>query len=693
MALTPEQIKKMDAITGLNTPTPSGASERIQELRSSGGDFGTGFTPTFQYKTGQPVKNQLRMVGNIPRSGFELIKDIGTAVVKPRQTIRGVKSLVSGAAEAATEGFLEKTDIGQNILSKINDDRIERGIEPLNQDEDGRFQVITAEDREIARTVAQFFKERYGGIDNATETLTEDPVGAVADIAAVITGGGSILAKTGQSSKVGSLTRAGETLTKTGSTIEPINVVTKTSGLLKNKLSNLIGEGRSALSKSTKTVPIGDVKRVKNTASERGIDLPASAQTANPVTVQIETLAAKGIFGGKTRNRINNAINDITKIADDMLEKLGATDDPVLVGQEVVDGVNKFIDNFETTKNELYSAIDDLGDVNAVTESTKNITAKIQTQMADVLGTSPGSREIGKIIDDLNSKDVITFNTLKNTRSKIGNMLKSGDPIVNQYQGQLRKIYAALSDDLDATALQKSPEMADAFSEANKFYADNLNVINDRFIQKIIKQSDNPSKVVPVLVSKSTSLEDIQRLYSVLDENTIKSIQAEILDEVISNARSNTTGKLTDTGIDKGVNKIGRAKLNSILTPEMVKTLDDLDTLTNSMKNISKVAEGSQTAFISRLFSELFVGFVNLPAAIKLVAADAAISYLVGTKAGQRFLLNGFGGGLGNKIIKVTESGKMTPQILKNIENAISENRSGLFQSGRVGEVVEETSQ
>lgn len=66
--------------------------------------------------------------------------------------------------------------------------------------------------------VAQFYKDRYGGLDKLHDTLITDPVGAVTDIATVLTVGGAGLAKV-----PGIIGKVGEIANTAGRVIDPIS--------------------------------------------------------------------------------------------------------------------------------------------------------------------------------------------------------------------------------------------------------------------------------------------------------------------------------------------------------------------------------------------------------------------------------------------------------------------------------------
>ena len=59
------------------------------------------------------------------------------------------------------------------------------------------------------------------------KTLYEDPVGALADISTLFTGGGALATKAGQLSKVSKLAKAGRVATRVGEIIEPTGVGVK----------------------------------------------------------------------------------------------------------------------------------------------------------------------------------------------------------------------------------------------------------------------------------------------------------------------------------------------------------------------------------------------------------------------------------------------------------------------------------
>ena len=135
-------------------------------------------------------------VSNLDESGVQLVKDIITPFLSPVQTAKDLGSL------------------GSSLINLIKPG--EQGNEQL------------------AREVGKFFKDRYGGLENIKKTFATDPLGMLSDVSVLFTGGGSLVAKTGQLSKLGALEKVGNVAKNVGK-VDPINAVTSGSSLILNK--------------------------------------------------------------------------------------------------------------------------------------------------------------------------------------------------------------------------------------------------------------------------------------------------------------------------------------------------------------------------------------------------------------------------------------------------------------------------
>ena len=205
-------------------------SENSAATQPAQGDsnIGTGFDPSFESTPDDSLGvSALKTAGNVPKSLFTLGKDVVSAVAHPIETGKALTELVKGTAAKGAEKVLEDTEIGQAMVSKMNDSRVSRGLPELQKDEEGKFQLPQTEEMQVANAVGNYFNERYGSLENAKESFVEDPAGVLADIATVITGGGAALRTAGQSSKIPTLTKAGEAISTAGKALEPTSLVTK----------------------------------------------------------------------------------------------------------------------------------------------------------------------------------------------------------------------------------------------------------------------------------------------------------------------------------------------------------------------------------------------------------------------------------------------------------------------------------
>lgn len=75
-------------------------------------------------------------------------------------------------------------------------------------------------ENELTSKVVDMYRDRYGSVDAAKRTVMQDPVGSLADLSAVISGGGALAAKL-----PGTAGKVGQTVGKIGMSAEPVNLV------------------------------------------------------------------------------------------------------------------------------------------------------------------------------------------------------------------------------------------------------------------------------------------------------------------------------------------------------------------------------------------------------------------------------------------------------------------------------------
>ena len=139
------------------------------------------------------------------------------------------------------------TELRQNILPSGQQfvyDMIQPFVDPINTAKDiaaltssvanKLFVEGTQENEQLADAVGEYFKERYGGIENIKQAFKKDPFGVVSDIMLVGTGVGAAVKGVGTATKLGGLTKAGQALQTTSRYLDPATAVEKgVGGVLK----------------------------------------------------------------------------------------------------------------------------------------------------------------------------------------------------------------------------------------------------------------------------------------------------------------------------------------------------------------------------------------------------------------------------------------------------------------------------
>lgn len=200
--------KRVGYNNGVKYDTPAYVQKVYQNYQQFKPQGGMGANPMQSMQQEPEKKSVGGFIGNIFKSGADLVGGVGSALLHPIQTAKGLGGVALGTAEKLIPG--------------------QQGAE------------------KYADAVGSFFKDRYGGASNIGNTLYKDPVGVLADLSTVLTGGGALASKLGTVGKLtdfaniptkaakaaeiaryaeaggfGNLAKAGSTLSKAGNIVDP----------------------------------------------------------------------------------------------------------------------------------------------------------------------------------------------------------------------------------------------------------------------------------------------------------------------------------------------------------------------------------------------------------------------------------------------------------------------------------------
>lgn len=260
-------------------------------------------------KPAEPEKKTLGgFLSNTVKSGGNFLGGLATAVTHPVQTLKTVGSLALGA--------------GDNLLEMAG---LSSG--------DNRF-------NKMADMVGHEYKDRYGGWSNIKNTAYNDPVGVLADLATVLSGGAGVATKVGKVAQIGGTAGKVAELGKVaeaGKIAEAGNMArfgSKASelGSFLNKTSSFVDPLQLALKGASKVAPVAKIP-AKFAVNTIGVTTGKGAETFNQIWEAAKSgrnTAVKTMRGGANEESLIKSLDDANEalrgIANEEWTKLGLDD-------------------------------------------------------------------------------------------------------------------------------------------------------------------------------------------------------------------------------------------------------------------------------------------------------------------------------------------------------------------------------
>ena len=410
----------------------------------------------------------LQAINNVPSSSYQLINDIITPILSPIQTAKDLKAL------------------GSSVINLIRPE--EQGNEQL------------------AREVGNFFKERYGGIDNIKETFATDPMGMLSDVSIILTGGATLAPKASATANV---------LTKASKLTSPIeNLAGKAIGTT----ASLTGEGVKQIS----GVLTGTGAGALDTAIQTGKNYKTGL-FANKVQKQKQKDfidAIKGdISAEKITTDLEKAVKDIktSKNIDyqNSLKKLKLHEKKI---------------NPDTIINKINAYLDQ--------QSTKITLADSKTTMAT--GYNRFSNKTNRLVNTIKKElDIIKNNPNLHTAEVFHNLkFKIDDMYSKDASGGFAKTNIEIADLID----NQLGELSNGYKSMNKAYSTakklekklitELGLGNKKGATKIMNQLLSVMKDQN-LTNYGTRLETLKTLDNITESNIFEKLAGTTLSNVV----------------------------------------------------------------------------------------------------------------------------------------------------------------
>ncbi|KFN51982.1 hypothetical protein N790_13250 [Arenimonas malthae CC-JY-1] len=263
------------------------------------------------------------------------------------------------------------------------------------------------------------------------------------------------------------------------------------------------------------------------TFGKSGAGSPSLGQaTEGRVTRGLEALLARTPGGSGVMARSGDAQQSgmgrqVRQIAD----SLSTRADPAQAGRAIERGVlgpNGFSANFRRTANSLYSEVDQYlpGNSGVDVSKTKAALDSLASPTPGAVNTSRAlaSSRVGAIRDALeadltassasgpfaglgvSSRPTLPYQALKNLRTRMGDLIADSTFATDVPTKQLRQVYAALTEDMDAAARATgNPRAVQAASRANAYYRAGMNRME--VLERVIDRNGGPEKVFSAATS------------------------------------------------------------------------------------------------------------------------------------------------------------------------------------------------
>jgi len=226
-----------------------------------------------------------------------------------------------------------------------------------------------------------------------------------------------------------------------------------------------------------KASPISQRQAVAQSAQDLGITPTLSMN--NRTAGVLETTLANAPFSAGSINRAQDrTVSQMGDAFTQASERLGTPTTREGAGEALKSGAESFVNKFEEKSSKLYNQLDSEIGFNSFVTAPRSIAV-----LEEITKNSSKYPEIdkflkkpifAKILRDLEvdgSLNALPYKALKDLRSTIGKSIGSFSGVMSDLdQGQLKKLYGALSQDLELAARSAGPKALNAYTRANNYY-------------------------------------------------------------------------------------------------------------------------------------------------------------------------------------------------------------------------------
>ena len=348
-------------------------------------------------------------------------------------------------------------------------------------------------------------------------------------------------------------------------------------------------------------------KSVYKSAENLGMkDLPLGV-TTGPKVAKTENALASTVGGSKIVQSYNDALNQLDNAITD-LTSTGSNLSQQAAGDLILNAALKFEEDFLTRSDFLYNTLNKKIPRRKV--FNLNNTQKVLKANQNRFSNKGLTELFGKNLSDrlsvyFQGEPKLTYRDLASLRSTIGRQLKGSFVVgTSPDLDDLKKLYAALSDDMFQVAESIGGDVAVTAKLANDYYKKGSDVINKQ-IRPITTQAGKdilPSEKIynkletNLKTEPSKANEFLGNVFnkSLANENQLKLLGEKQFYDITRNVDGGFTAGKTVSNLEKL--KKGTGEL-PISIQALGTKVDDIETLSRGFKGANKSVNFSNTAF------------------------------------------------------------------------------------------------
>jgi len=354
---------------------------------------------------------------------------------------------------------------------------------------------------------------------------------------------------------------------------------------------------------------LSNMVRVNPTAAKEFIEegIPASwiTFTDNPTILRLGSLL-KGTFGSTNVmiKNIDETLDGLQTAINKKAFSTGRSVTPQEAGSTVQRGVTNYIEKFRTKSDELYDRVgrfidkDTLSNLNnvqkLVSEELANTASapKLKKKLLSNKGLALALDAIEDMGGTAQKANLVTMTTggadiglryknLKNYRTLVGNQIKEN--VVSGADNALNKrVYAALTKDMEVVAKQSGPKAYRAFKNANAYYNNGLEQIEKR-LSKYVNTNADPGRILAQLRTASKGGDfKIRSIINAVDPQD----RPVIRDAVLQQLGQNSQGDFSPALFFRDYNKISKEAKVILFGADDVAFRQSLDRLARISKRM-----------------------------------------------------------------------------------------------------------